>query len=193
MRAQLQSRRARGNLGSVTRSDLAALREKYETMLALRLAPRGDDPRRAMAALASRFPGALREIDELPLETIAARITELRACEGGVATTLWMEAIHLFHALTRGALCAKKWLAGRKDIDDAVSAAFDREAAELCWEADARAWRDDLTRLASPPRGRVTELVYERMGTLLGVSAAEARLLVFGLSRRARRAEGMSS
>ena len=162
-------------------------------MLELRLAPRGEDPRRAMAALASRFPGALREIDELPLDTIAARISELRACEEGSPATRWMEATHLFHALTRGALCAKKWLAGRKEIDDAVSAAFDREVALLCWEDDARGWRNDLTRLAAPPRGRVTELVYERMGVLLGIPAGEARCLVFGISRRARRGPEMSS
>ena len=171
----------------MTRTDLAALREKYEEMLRLRLEPGGGDPRRAMAALASRFPGALREIDELPLETIAARVSELRASEDGAPPAPWMEASHVFHALTRGALCAKRWLAGRKEIDDDVRAAFDREAAALCWEDDARAWRDDLVRLASPPRGRVTELVYERMSGLLGVSPERARILVFGVPRRQRR------
>jgi hypothetical protein len=176
----------------VTRSDLAALREKYERMLELRLAPSGGDPRRAMAALASRFPGALREIDDLPLETIAARVREIRACEDGSPGARWMEATHLFHTLTRGALCAKRWLAGRKEIDDAVRAAFDRAVVTLCWEQDARSWRDDLARLAAPPRGRVTELVYERIGRLLGVSAEEARHLVFGFSRRARRAQQAS-
>ena len=163
----------------VTRSDLGALREKYEEMLRLRLEPSRGDPRRAMAALASRFPGSLREIDELPLETIAARVRELRASEHGAPPARWMEATHLFHAWTRGALCAKKWLAGRKAIDAELRATFEREAAALCWGDDAIAWRDALERLASPPRGRVTELVYERMGAHLGVSAdrsADARL-----------------
>jgi hypothetical protein len=172
----------------VTRTDLAALREKYEEMLRLRLESTGADPRRAMAALASRFPGSLREIDELPLETIAARVSELRACERdpGPAPARWMEASHVFHAFTRGALCAKKWLAGRKEIDDDVRAAFDREVSALCWADDAREWRPHLARLAAPPRGRVTELVYERMSASLGVTSDEARVLVFGTPRRLR-------
>ena len=177
----------------VKRSDLAALREKYEEMLRLRLEPEGGDPRRAMAALASRFPGALREIDELPLDAITSRVGELRASEAGAPAARWMEATHVFHALTRGALCAKRWLAGRKEIDDEVRAAFDREASALCWGDDARDWRADLPRLASPPRGRVTDLVYERMSDRLGITVAEAKLLVFGPSRRARRAPAMDS
>jgi hypothetical protein len=170
----------------VTRSDLGALREKYEEMLRLRLEPSGGDPRRAMAALASRFPGALREIDDLPLETIAERVRELRASEAGAPAALWMEAAHAFHTLTRGALCAKKWLAGRKEVGDELFIAFDREVTQLCWGDDARSWRAQLARVASPPRGRVTELVYERMSLLLGVPAEEARALVFGVPRRQR-------
>ncbi len=172
----------------MTPADLTALREKYEEMLRLRLDPSGVDPRRAMGALASRFPGALREIDELPLETIATRVSELRAAERGAPPAPWMEASHLFHSMTRGALCAKRWLAGRKEVDDDVRAAFDRDAAAFCWETDARGWRSDLARLAAPPRGRVTELVYERMSERLGISPREARHLVFGPSRRERTA-----
>jgi hypothetical protein len=172
----------------VTRTDLAALREKYAEMLRLRADASGSDPRRAMARLASRFPGSLREIDDLPLEAIASRLSQLEACErGGAVPARWMEASHAFHALTRGALCAKRWLAGRRQVDDDVRAAFDREVSTLCWADDARAWRADLERLAAPPRGRVTELVYERMGAALEVSAEEARILVFGVPRRQRR------
>src|SRR5271170_1520673 len=155
-------------------------------MLRLRLEPSGGDPRRAMAALASRFPGALREIDDLPLETIAERVRELRASEEGAPAARWMEASHAFHTLTRGALCAKKWLAGRTEVGDELRLAFDREVTQLCWGDDARSWRAHLTRVASPPRGRVTELVYEQMSLLLGVSAEEARTLVFGVPRRQR-------
>jgi hypothetical protein len=173
----------------VTRTDLAALRAKYEEMLRLRLAADAGtpgDPRRAMSALASQFPGALREIDDLTLDAIRERASELRAAEDGGMVAPWMRATHLFHALTRGALCAKKWLAGRKAIDAATLTAFDREADALCWSDDARAWRDDLVRLASPPRGRVTELVYARVAAILGMTEENVRVLIFGRSRRAR-------
>src|SRR4051812_10405817 len=96
-------------------------------MLRLRLlhdAGDPEDPRRAMAALACRFPGALREIDELPLQEITDRIDALRAAEADPAQELpWMRAIARFHALTRGALVAKKWLRGSRTPDFAAFAA----------------------------------------------------------------------
>src|SRR4051812_37187833 len=95
---------------NVSRADLADLRAKYEEMLRLRIAhDEGDtrDPRRAMAALASQFPGALREIDELPMDEIRARVEALRQAEeraaaGSEEIAPWMRATILFHAFTRG-------------------------------------------------------------------------------------------
>src|SRR5437016_9436345 len=69
------------------RAGLAALRAKYEEMLRLRVAHDAGtegDPREAMAALASQFPGALREIDDPPISEIRARVDALRAAEAGV-------------------------------------------------------------------------------------------------------------
>jgi hypothetical protein len=177
------ARRARAvNDGLVTPVELRDLREKYEEMLRLRLAADAgatEDPRRAMAALASKFPGALREIDDLPLDAIRDRIAALASAEAGGPVTPWMAVIHDFHALTRGALCAKKWLAGRKQIEPGERETFVREAGALCFGEDALAWADDLSSLASPPRGRITELVYRRMAAVRAVDAAEVRRLVF--------------
>ncbi|MEO6420311.1 MAG: hypothetical protein ABIP39_12920, partial [Polyangiaceae bacterium] len=53
-------------------------------------------------------------------------------------------------------------------------------------ENDARVWADDLHRIAAPPGGRITILVYERVALVLGVSAAEAKTLVFGVTRAER-------
>jgi hypothetical protein len=130
-------------------------------------------------------------MDELRARVEALQRAEARAGNGdsdGIAP--WMRAMILFHALTRGALCAKRWLAGRKQIDDATRAAFETEATALCYAEEARAWSADLHRIASPPNGRVTELVYERIAAALHVSLREARILVFGLPRRDRRAIG---
>src|SRR5580692_10487397 len=146
------------------------------------------DPRVAMAALARRFPGALREIDELPLDIIRARIEALDATLANPSRAEpWMMAIAMFHALTRGALSVKRWLSGRKVVDEECARAFALEAPSLAHGEDAIGWCEDLARLASPPRGRVTDLVYERIAQKLGVSDADARLLAFGPTRRDRR------
>jgi hypothetical protein len=170
-----------------TSADLARLRAKYEEMVRLRELDPAIDPRRALVALAGEFPGALREIDDLPLEEIRARASALaRAERDPSAIVPWMCAVWRFHVLLRGALCAKKWLAGRRLVGDADAQRFDREAAGLCWGDDARAWSTDLARLASPPRGRVSELVFARLAEEFAIESQTARALVFGVSRRAR-------
>jgi len=55
--------------------DRAALARKYRTLLALRTTP----DRSALAGLAAEFPGALRELDELPAGELERRIAELDA------------------------------------------------------------------------------------------------------------------
>jgi hypothetical protein len=174
-----------------TRADLARLRDKYERMLKLRHDHMADteppDVRAHLKRLAEEFPGALREIDELPVEELRRRIDALAEAErdaGSIAP--WMTATHLYHALTRGALCAKKWLAGRKIVGASERAAFESEAGALCYAEDARAWAEDLSHIAAPPRGRLTELVFARMAQAMGVSEGQARRLVFGLSRKLR-------
>jgi hypothetical protein len=168
----------------VRREDIEALRAKYEEMLRLRTlhgAPDEPDPRPDMARLAERFPGALREIDELAMDDIRGRIAALRAAEAAPDIAApWMIAVAMFHDLTRSALHAKRWLARRRHVDDGVRAAFAEHA-----HAAAQAWARDLHRIARPPRGRITELVFARIAATLGVSVEEARRLVFGEKRRA--------
>jgi hypothetical protein len=174
--------------------DLRSLRDKYERMLALRVAhERGKrdptyeepPPRDAMAKLADDFPGALREIDSLPLGEIEARIASLRAAEADRANAEpWMGAQVIFHRLARGALVTKRWLRGRKRLTAATRTAFGRAVPELPRSADAKLFADDLDRVASPPRGRLMDLVHARVAETLGVTEREARLLVFGPPRR---------
>jgi hypothetical protein len=174
---------------SVTSPDaLQELRRKYREMLAMRLedAASEDDGARSrartrMARLASRFPGALREIDDLELEAILDRILRLDATLDGLsAVEPWMEAIALFHALARGALWAKRWLAGRRTVDSAMEREYAFEAAVDGASDDALEWAHDLGAVACPPRGRLTDLVFERLACALGITHEQARLLVFG-------------
>lgn len=165
--------------------DLSSLRAKYERLLALRemhARAKSDasfvepNPRAEMTALARSWPGSLRELDELPLEEIHSRIARLdRALRDSSRVERWMIAQDAFHRLARGALAAKRWLGKRKRVTADVRAAFAEGAPR-----DARAWADALGDVASPPRGRLMDLVHARVATELETSVAEARRLVFG-------------
>ena len=174
--------------------DVEGLRSKYLEILAMRLdfdAGERDEfvARRRMRELAAVFPGALRELDDLELSEIRRRIGALDAVlskEREVES--WMEATHLFHVLARGAICAKRWLRGRKSeaVDARTQRDFSEALASLAFPEDANLWREDLRCVASPPRGRITQLVFVRIARLLGLTADEARRLVFGPPRRER-------
>jgi hypothetical protein len=172
---------------------LEELRAKYAHMLAMRVAHASGDEdaeevRARMAEVASRFPGALREIDDLELGEIRRRIEALDdVVDARREVEPWMEAVALFHAMARGALCAKRWLAGRKRVDAGVRQAFERGVPSLLFPEDARGWTGDLARIASPPRGRVMDVVFSRLARELGVTERVARRLVFGEPRRERR------
>ncbi len=171
---------------------LEELRGKYAAMLAMRLEHDTglEDATRArerMAELASKFPGALREIDDLEIKAIRARIAQLEeVIRGERAVEPWMEAIALFHSLARGALCAKRWLAGRKRVTDAIARAYERQVGDLAFPGDASVWAGDLASIAEPPRGRLMDLVFDRIALELGTSEREARHLIFGVRRPSR-------
>ena len=88
----------------------AELRAKYEEMRELRRTDDGSyDPRERMVALATQFPGALREIDTLPMDEIEHRIEALSKAERDPSHAMpWMKAQSRFHELTREALRARR-------------------------------------------------------------------------------------
>lgn len=196
-------------LDARTRDTLEQLRAKYAEMLSMRLAHESGmeskaRARQRMAELASRFPGALREIDELELAVIRDRIRRLDAAlHGESRVERWMEAVGLFHSLARSALQAKRWLAGRKAVDAATVLAYEADVVDMTEESgavdadaadrgavdDRLAWRTELARIAAPPRGRIMDLVFARVAETLGTTELEARSLVFGARRAPRRPE----
>jgi hypothetical protein len=169
----------------------ADLRTKYAEILAMRLlhASGAEDASRVrerMAALAHRFPGALRETDELELGEIQRRIGQLEAVlRESAEGEPWMEAIASFHVLARGVLAVKRWLDGRRIVDAALEHAFAAELELPGFPEEVRSWAGDLARIAAPPRGRVMDLVFVRLAERLCTTESEARHLVFG-SRRHR-------
>jgi hypothetical protein len=172
---------------SLTERDLRMLRGKYERMLRLRALharARADptydepDPRREMASLANEFPGALRELDILPIDVLHARIDALDAAgRDPQCIEDWMRAQLVFHRFARGALAAKRWLV-RMEVTDATRAAFLTALPALAWSEDAALLVDDLAAVAHPPRGRLMDVVYELTAKELGVSRREVMLLV---------------
>jgi hypothetical protein len=143
---------------------LLALARKYRAMAGIRRA--GSTPRSELRALAAEFPGALRELDNLPLDVIDARADAL---ESGRSEP-WMAPLARCHGLLRAALWLKRHrgdLAGASQragfpVDEgfersllaaprAVAVVFARLSAELGQPAP------ELERLLFPPHpsGRI--------------------------------------
>lgn len=167
--------------------DLRTLRDKYEQMLHLRLLQaeeriRADvlraPPRARLVRLAQEFPGALRELDQLPLEKIVQRITAIRAAEANPEQAeTWMRVQIAFHRLLRGALALKRWIAGRP-LTTSLQRELERRLGAMPLEAQA--WASDLTSIANPPRGRLVDVVFGRLAREFDVPEDVARDLCLG-------------
>jgi hypothetical protein len=161
--------------------DLARLRFKYETILALRLRAQGAEPPvTELRALSHEFPGALRSLDTLTLAHVHDRIDQIVSAEldpGQVAK--WMVAELTFAHAMRGVKVVKAWLRGRKVIDAELHELFMREVPRLRDSALALTWNDQLATIARPPLGRLVPLAIARVAVLLGTSEEEAAALVF--------------
>lgn len=95
---------------------VARLRAKHLELLALRDAhARGEDPpdvRARLRALASAYPGALRELDRLPRAVLVARLEALDAWVAGAPLAPWMEASDRMHHWLRVGLAMRAGHAG---------------------------------------------------------------------------------
>jgi len=154
-----------------------ALREKYVEMRAMRVEHlEGDDSdaRSRMRALAARFPGALREIDTLPIAVIERRIAVLEAG----SRPGWAETQVAYHAWMRVVLRIKR--EHGRDADPAAVIEWLRahhrpsEGEPLLEDLDVEA----ITTLLRPPSGRITNWVLERIAHARGltVEAVSAQL-----------------
>lgn len=165
-------------------SEFEALRMKYAEIRSLRLAELPiARARPRLVRLAREFPGALRELDALPMETIEERLAALeRALLDASEVAPWMPAQSAYHALSRGALRAKRWLAGEKVVDDALRERFvsfaTKQRAHPRRVQELLAWADDLSALATPPDGRISRAVLAKAALRLEITVAEARALV---------------
>jgi hypothetical protein len=165
---------------------LDELLEKYREMRELRVhreAGTLTDPRARLRLLAARFPGALREIDERPMAEIDARIDALEVLRGDAtrAPAPWMVATYHFHRELRSRLRTKRWLAGRRAVDDALRERFAREHASV---PELLRMQDDLAAIAQPAGQRLSLDAMAAAARLASVTVEEAKRLIFGATRR---------
>lgn len=133
------------------------------------------DPSQALSELAASYPGALREIDALPLPLIGDRIRLLEHAERREAPVeTWMLVQIHFHRFMRGALAAKRWLGKRRDVTDGMIADF----AAAATDEDGALVACDLAAIARPPRGRLSEYACAKVAAALGLEVAVVKAAV---------------
>jgi hypothetical protein len=170
------------------RHELGELSAKYRIMRKLRVAQAEDHAagrdhrpeREELRAFAAQWPGALSEIDRLPMVTLDARLSEVDALLARPRASLddlptWMRGWIGVHRGLRGALAIKAWLRGRRTIDRATHDALVATLDTLRFSEDARLWLDALDAVASPPRGRLVDVVLARVAKELEVDAHTLR------------------
>ena len=157
------------------RDAFAALARKYRTLAEVRrekARTREHTPREVMRALAREFPGALRELDVLPLAELDSRAASLERAAQGEPPARWMWWMARFHSLLRAALSIKARLRGDKSITDRRAAALAVAASEATGvRVDARF----ALACAAPPHGRLQEAVLARLAEEQGVDLDELR------------------
>lgn len=171
-----------------TSDDIARLAYKYRALGELRRAKsRGEaePPRNVFRALAKEFPGAMNELDMLPLDTIDRRLAALEAAERGAPLEPWMAWLHGYHALMRAALRVKGRLLKVRDVPDARAGAL---AAEATACAGASLGADFVRAVARPPDGRIIPIVLARLAVLFEVSPEVILDELFPHHRRRRQA-----
>jgi hypothetical protein len=169
-----------------TAAEIARLASKYRTLGDLRRAKaRGEavPPRGVFKALAEEFPGALNELDMLPLDEIDRRRAALDGAATGAPVEPWMAWLHGYHALMRAALRVKGRLRKAREITDARAGAL---AAEATTCAGTPVGPDFVRAVARPPGGRITPVVLARLAALFEVDP-EVILDTLFPHRRARR------
>lgn len=168
--------------------ELLRLAAKYQALGDLRRARARGEPipdRQVFRALAAEFPGALHELDHLPLAEIDRRLLELTAAASGggtmatmatVATMDWMAWMWSYHALMRAALYVKLRVSRARPAPDEEAAALARRAAAHAGIAVDVGF---VRAVEAPPGGRLRRVVMARLAARFGVPEATLREALF--------------
>ena len=135
-----------------------------------------------MRALARRYPGALRELDELPMDVIEARLQALDdALAAGPPFASWIALQAAYHAWMRAALRVKRLARGRRGavgleavLHELRGAAPDDDVA-----LEPQLDRAAIAVILQPPGGRLGPWVMAEVAARAGVDAESVRRALF--------------
>jgi hypothetical protein len=165
---------------SVSRVRLLALARKYRLLSEWRRLAAAQ-PSEALRPLAREFPGALRELDCLPLALLEQRLQAVLDAGRGEAPEPWIPWMLAYHERMRLALSAKRLLAGAQPSAQLLA----RVASQISFDLARPCAAEFVLRVAKPPRGRLNALVFELLEQELGEPRAELEQALFPrLSRR---------
>jgi hypothetical protein len=158
------TRDASSGATAATPDRLDAIARKYRALVALRARRDGGGApatRDELRALATEFPGCLRELDTLGPGELGRRAAAAAAAAVGGAREPWMDWIVGYHALMSEALAVRAQGAtgGAADGDALAAAAL------------------------APPEGRLNIMVLRELGARFGVAAATIAETLFPLRR----------
>ncbi|AUX41817.1 hypothetical protein SOCE26_032420 [Sorangium cellulosum] len=175
---------ASGDGARLSPEALSGLARKYHRLAELRAARAAGEPipaKEVFRALAGEFPGALNELDNLPLAEIERRSAALARALAGGPEEPWMAWMHGYHTLMRAALYAKIRVARRAELTERDAASLAERAAAHAGAAVDAAF---VLAVRSPPDGRLNRLVLGRLSAMFGASPAEIRGALFPGRRR---------
>ena len=166
----------------IGREELRQLLAKYEEIQRLRVleeSPNPGDPKAAMRHLAERFPGALRELDRLPMSDVEARIAALRRALSGAEAPHWAPAQSLYHRLFRACLSVKRDAAlvaaaqRRPTTADDLRGRLGERAGSEFEDPEIASLLPDPHTLLKPAEGRLHPWVISRVAEHLGIRAED--------------------
>jgi len=166
---------------STSPAHLPALARKYELLSDLRH-ERVGEPQKVLRPLAREFPGALRELDCLPLSSLELRLAAVRDAERGGTEECWIEWMLAYHESMRLALAIKERLRGVRHED---TECLQRIARELSAERKQSCSADFVARVARPPGGRLNRLVFALLEQQFGRPGVELERTLFPRLTRA--------
>jgi hypothetical protein len=163
------------------RAQAAAMERKYGALVELRRRrDAGGDPMGGggLRALATEFPGCLRELDTLGLPELERRASAAAAAAAGAPAEPWLSWIGAYHGLLRGALAVRAPARSPDAASDATALA--RLASAAAGLAIDETFVDAVL---TPPGGRIGVVVLRALAVRFDVPAATIAAALFPARR----------